>query len=63
VKYQLAEGFISVVDFDVRAPAKSLFVISANPLVAPAKSKALLAQVPKRNGGEKLREADYPPQG
>jgi len=61
VKYQLTKGFISVIDFDVQAPAKSLLVISANPLVAPAKSTALLAQVPKRNGGKKWREADYPP--
>ena len=61
MKYQLAKGFISIIDFDVRSPTKSLLVISANPLVAPAKSTALLAQVPKRNGGKKWREADYPP--
>lgn len=61
MKYQLAEGFISVIDFDVLAPAKSLFVILANTLVAPAKSKALLAQVPKRYGEKKWREADFPP--
>jgi len=35
-----------------KSPSEAVFIISANPLVAPAKNTALLAQVPKRNGGE-----------